>query len=44
MMLYLRCEVEGFAWKKWGSPEELDAEWEHRTDQKKKKEDKEVEE
>jgi len=37
MMLYLRCQVEDFAWKKWGSPEALGAEWEHRKEEKKKK-------
>ena len=24
MMLFLRCQVEDFAWKKWGSPEALE--------------------
>ncbi|KAF7306644.1 DNA repair protein RAD14 [Mycena indigotica] len=28
MMLYARYQVEEFAWKKWGSPEALDAEYE----------------
>jgi DNA-repair protein complementing XP-A cells len=36
MMLYLRCQVEDFAWEKWGSPGALDAEWVHRTEDKKK--------
>lgn len=44
MMLYLRCQVEDFAWKKWGSPEALDAEWERRTEEKKKKKNKKFEE
>ncbi|KAF9243880.1 hypothetical protein BU15DRAFT_42824 [Melanogaster broomeanus] len=44
MMLFLRCQVEDFAWKKWGSPEALDAEWERRTDEKKKKKNKKFEE
>lgn len=30
MQLFLRMQVEGFAWKKWGSPEGLDKEWEKR--------------
>ncbi len=30
MMLYLRGQVEAFAFKKWGSPEALDAEFERR--------------
>ncbi|EIN13614.1 hypothetical protein PUNSTDRAFT_109805 [Punctularia strigosozonata HHB-11173 SS5] len=44
MMLFLRCQVEDFAWKKWGSPEALDAEWERRTAEKKKKKNKKFEE
>jgi DNA-repair protein complementing XP-A cells len=44
MMLFLRCQVEEFAWKKWGSPEALDAEWERRTAEKKKKKNKKFEE
>ena len=40
MMLFLRYQVEEFAWKKWGSPEALDAEWEKRTEEKKKKKNK----
>jgi len=45
-MLYLRCQVEDFAWKKWGSlaPEALDAEWERRAEEKKKKKVKKFEE
>ncbi|KAF9961857.1 hypothetical protein BGZ72_001407 [Mortierella alpina] len=30
MMLYLRCQVEEFAFKKWGGPEGLDEEFERR--------------
>lgn len=44
MMLFLRCQVEDFAWKKWGSPEALDAEWQRRVDEKKKKKNKKFEE
>ncbi|KAF8559325.1 hypothetical protein OG21DRAFT_1402879 [Imleria badia] len=44
MMLFLRCQIEDFAWKKWGSPEALDAEWERRTEEKKKKKNKKFEE
>ncbi|KIJ45550.1 hypothetical protein M422DRAFT_29676 [Sphaerobolus stellatus SS14] len=44
MMLYLRMHVEDFAWKKWGSPEALDAEWEKRENEKKKKRGKKFEE
>ncbi|KAF3906065.1 hypothetical protein ABW21_db0207543 [Orbilia brochopaga] len=39
MNLYLRYQVEEFAWKKWGSPEALDEEYERRTaEQKRRKE------
>ncbi|KAG0245401.1 hypothetical protein BGW41_000028 [Actinomortierella wolfii] len=34
MMLYLRCQVEEYAFKKWGGPEGLDAEFERRERQK----------
>lgn len=44
MMLFLRYQVEDFAWKKWGSPEALDAEWEKRAAEKKKKKNKKFEE
>lgn len=44
MMLFLRSQVEDFAWKKWGSPEALDAEWERRVEEKKKKKNKKFEE
>ena len=40
MMLFLRYQVEDFAWKKWGTPEALDAEWQRRVDEKKKKKNK----
>jgi DNA-repair protein complementing XP-A cells len=43
MMLFLRYQVEEFAWKKWGSPEALDAEWERRTVDKKKRKNKKFE-
>ncbi|KAK1232599.1 DNA repair protein rad14 [Marasmius sp. AFHP31] len=44
MMLFLRCQVEEFAWKKWGSPEALDAEYERRVAEKKKKKNRKFEE
>ncbi|EIW86428.1 hypothetical protein CONPUDRAFT_86400 [Coniophora puteana RWD-64-598 SS2] len=44
MMLFLRCQIEEFAWKKWGSPEELDKEWERRVAEKKKNKNKKFEE
>lgn len=37
MMLYLRYQVEDFAWKKWGGPDQLDAEYEKREKQKKER-------
>lgn len=43
MMLFLRLQVEEFAWKKWGSPEALDAEYERRTAEKKKQKNKKFE-
>jgi DNA-repair protein complementing XP-A cells len=43
MMLFLRHQVEGFAWKKWGSPEALDAEYERRTAEKRKKKNRKFE-
>lgn len=43
MMLFLRYQVEEFAWKKWGSPEALDAEYEKRVQEKKKKKNKKFE-
>lgn len=42
-MLFMRMQVEDFAWKKWGSPEALDAEWERRVAEKKKKKKKKFE-
>lgn len=46
MMLFLRCQVEAFAFSpsKWGSPESLDAEFERRQGEKKKKKGKKFEE
>lgn len=44
MMLFMRMQVEDFAWKKWGSPEALDTEWERRVAEKKKKKNKKFEE
>ncbi|KAH8929481.1 DNA repair protein [Atractiella rhizophila] len=44
MMLYLRCQVEEFAIKKWGSLEKLDEEYERREGVKKKKKNKKFEE
>ncbi|KAJ7130040.1 XPA protein C-terminus-domain-containing protein [Mycena crocata] len=44
MMLYVRYQVEEFAWKKWGSPEALDAEYERRTAEKSKKKNRKFEE
>ncbi|KAJ3510310.1 hypothetical protein NLJ89_g4754 [Agrocybe chaxingu] len=43
MMLFLRFQVEEFAWKKWGSPEALDVEYERRTEEKKKNKNKKFE-
>jgi DNA-repair protein complementing XP-A cells len=43
MMLYVRYQVEEFAWKKWGGSEGLDKEWERREKQKKEKKDKKFE-
>ena len=43
MMLYVRYQVEEFAWKKWGGPEGLDQEWERRERIKKEKKDKKFE-
>jgi len=44
MMLYLRMQVEEFAWKKWGTPEALDKEWERRETNHKRKRNKKFEE
>ncbi|KAJ3797816.1 hypothetical protein GGU11DRAFT_816274 [Lentinula aff. detonsa] len=43
MMLFLRCQVEEFAWKKWGSSEALDTEYERRMVEKKKTKNKKFE-
>ncbi|KAK6201211.1 XPA protein C-terminus-domain-containing protein [Scheffersomyces amazonensis] len=40
MQLYLRFQVEEFAWKKWGSAEGLDKEWERRETNRLKRRDK----
>ncbi|CAN3375107.1 hypothetical protein DIURU_005367 [Diutina rugosa] len=40
MQLFLRYQVEEFAWKKWGGPDELDAEWERRQAVKLKRKEK----
>ncbi len=44
MMLYIRYQVEEFAWKKWGSPEALDAEFYRRKADKKRKRGRKFEE
>lgn len=44
MMLYVRYQVEEFAWEKWGSPGALDAEYERRTAIKKKTKNRKFEE
>jgi len=43
MMLYVRYQVEEFAWRKWGGSEGLDREWERREKMKKEKKDKKFE-
>ncbi len=43
MMLFLRYQVEEFAWKKWGSVEALDTEFDRREAEKKKKKNKKFE-
>jgi DNA-repair protein complementing XP-A cells len=43
MMLFLRYQVEEFAWKKWGSPEELDKEFYRREEEKRKMKSKKFE-
>ena len=40
MQLFVRFQVEEFAWKKWGGPEELDKEWERREENKVKRKEK----
>lgn len=37
MQLFVRCEIEAFAFKKWGGEEGLDQEWERRETQKAKR-------
>ena len=44
MYLFLRCQVEAFAWSKWGSPEALDKEFERREQEKKDKKEKKYKE
>ncbi|KAG9075780.1 hypothetical protein FS749_012510, partial [Ceratobasidium sp. UAMH 11750] len=43
MMLFVRFQVEEFAFKKWGGPEGLDAEWERRMAEKRSKRSKKFE-
>lgn len=43
MMLYLRYQVEEFAYKKWKGPEGLDLEYQRRVEEKKVKKDKKFE-
>lgn len=43
MMLYLRYQVEEFAYKKWNGPEGLDSEYQRRVEEKKVKKDKKFE-
>jgi DNA-repair protein complementing XP-A cells len=43
MMLFLRYQVEDFAFKKWGGPDGLDAEYERRTTEKRRKKNKKFE-
>lgn len=40
MQLFVRFQVEEFAWKKWGGPEQLDQEWERRELNKAKRKEK----
>ncbi|EGW30068.1 uncharacterized protein SPAPADRAFT_144035 [Spathaspora passalidarum NRRL Y-27907] len=40
MQLFVRFQVEEFAWKKWGGPDKLDEEWERREQQRIKRRDK----
>lgn len=44
MMLFLRFQVEDFAVKKWGSLDALDAEYQRRTEEKKRKKSRKFEE
>lgn len=43
MKLYLRFQVEEFSFEKWGGPEGLDAEYERRVLEKKRRKDKKIE-
>lgn len=43
MMLFLREQVEAFAFKKWGGPDGLDNEWAKRVEETKKKKGKKFE-
>lgn len=43
MMLYLRYQVEGFAYKKWKGPDGLDVEYQRRVEEKRVKKDKKFE-
>lgn len=40
MQLFVRFQVEEFAWKKWGGPEQLDQEWDRREMNKAKRKEK----
>ncbi|RLV89989.1 DNA repair protein RAD14 [Spathaspora sp. JA1] len=40
MQLFIRFQVEEFAWKKWGGAQQLDEEWERREQQRIKRRDK----
>jgi DNA-repair protein complementing XP-A cells len=42
MLLYLRKQVEAFAWSKWGSAEKLDKEFQRREEQTQERKDKKV--
>ncbi|EMG45696.1 DNA repair protein RAD14 [Candida maltosa Xu316] len=44
MQLFVRFQVEEFAWKKWGGPEQLDLEWERREQNKVKRKEKKYQE
>ncbi|CCC70013.1 hypothetical protein NCAS_0D04320 [Naumovozyma castellii] len=40
MQLFVRCEIEKFAWKKWGGEEGLDKEWQRREEGKSERREK----
>ncbi|EDO19488.1 hypothetical protein Kpol_1018p16 [Vanderwaltozyma polyspora DSM 70294] len=40
MQLFVRCEIEAFAFKKWGNEEGLDKEWQRREEEKVKRREK----